>query len=144
MRKVSQVNVSYSNDKYMSVFLGVCKTESLLEEYMEKDYDFLVEDYIGFELGIDFGINTYDEDFMVRVVNDKNSNVIDEIFKDAIVFDLSKLKEQYPDGFDQPYNAVVVIGRMKYEGDVKEVHNEKFGYFKFLGNFEECTEVLYM
>ena len=104
---------------------------------MDKDYDFLDEDYIGFELGIDFGINTYDEDFMVRVVNDKSSNVIDEIFKDVIMFDISILKEQYPNGFDQPYNAVVVIGRMKYEGDIIEVHNEKFGYFKFLGIFEE-------
>jgi len=117
--------------------MGVCKTESLLEEYMEKDYDFLDDDYIGFELGIDFGINTYDEDFMVRVVNDKSSDSIDEVFKDAIVFELSILKEQYPDGFDQPYNAVIVIGRMKYEREVKEVYNEKFGYFKFLGIYEE-------
>lgn len=137
MRKVRQVDVSYSNDRYMSVFLGVCKTQRLLEKYMDKNYDLLYDDYIGFELGIDFGINTYDEDFSVMVVNDKSSNSIDEVFREADVFDLSILKEQYPNGLDQPYNAVVVIGRMKYEGDVKEVHNKKFGYFKFLGIFEE-------
>ena len=137
MRKVDQLDISYSNDDYMSVFVGVCKSESLLDEYMDKDYDLLGDDYIGFELGVDFGINTYDEDFMVRVVHDKSSTDIDEVFKDAEVFDLSILKKQYPNGFDQPYNAVVVIGRMKYEGDITEVHNEKFGYFKFLGIFNE-------
>ncbi len=137
MRKVDQLDISYSNDDYMSVFVGVCKSESLLDEYMDKDYDLLGDDYIGFELGVDFGINTYNEDFMIRVVHNKSSTDIDEVFKDAEMFDLSILKKQYPNGFAQPYNAVVVIGRMKYEGDITEVHNEKFGYFKFLGIFEE-------
>ena len=30
-----------------------------------------------------------------------------------------------------------MIGGMEYKGDVKEVHNEKFGYFKYLGYFNE-------
>lgn len=77
MREVRQLDVSYSNDEYLSVFLGVCKTDELLEEYMEKDYDLLDDMCIGFEMGVDFGINTYDEDFMVRVVNSKASNSIE-------------------------------------------------------------------
>ena len=138
MREVKQVDISYSNDEYESgsVFVGVCKSEELLEQYMEKDYDLLDDDCIGFELGVDFGINTYDEDFMVRVFHNQPSNCIDDIFKDAEVFDLSVLKEQYPDGLEQPYNAVIVICGMKYEGTIKEVNNKEFGYFKFLGYFE--------
>ena len=27
------------------------------------------------------------------------------------------------------FNAVIVIGGMEYKGDVKEVRNEKFGYY---------------
>ena len=94
MREVKQVDISYSNDEYESgsVFVGVYKSEELLEQYMEKDYDLLVDDYIGFELGVDFGINTYDEDFMVRVFHNQPSNCIDDIFKDAEVVDLSVLK----------------------------------------------------
>ena len=137
MRKVRQLDISYSNDKYMSVFLGVCKTDKLLEKYMKKDYDVLDDMYIGFEMGVDFGINTYDEDFMVRVVNSEASNSIETIFKDAVMFDLSELITQYPNGLEQEYNAVIIIGRMKYEGDIKEVHNKKFGYFKFFGVFSE-------
>lgn len=138
MRKVEQVDISYSNDEYEagSVFVGVCKSEELLKQYMEKDYDLLEDDYIGFELGIDFGINTYDEDFMVRVFHNQPSNRIDDIFKYAEIFDLSVLKEQYPDGLEQLYNAVIIICGMKYEGNVKEVDNKDFGYFKFLGYFE--------
>lgn len=44
---------------------------------------------------------------------------------------------QYPNGLEQEYNAVIIIGRMKYEGDVKEVYNKKFGYFRFLSVFSE-------
>ena len=51
-------------------------------------YDLLFDEYIGFEMGVDFGINTYDEDFMVRVFHDEPSNSIDKIFKDAEVFNL--------------------------------------------------------
>ncbi len=137
MRERRQLNVSYSNDEYMSIFLGICKSEELLEEYLDKDYDLLEDDYIGFEMGVDFGINTYDEDFMLGVLNAEASNSIDEIFKNVDMFDVSKLKEQYPNELEQAYNTVIIIGRMKYEGNVKEVSDGKFGYFKFFGIFED-------
>lgn len=59
IRKVEQLDICYSNgrEKRCSVFAGVCLSRELFEQYYEKDYDLLYEDYIGFEAGIDFGIN---------------------------------------------------------------------------------------
>ena len=134
MREVAQKDYTFSNDAYISVFVGVCKSQELLNQYMDKDYDLLNEyDCIGFEMGVDFNINTYDEDFSVFVINPKMSNDIEEVFADATVFDINLLKKDYPDGLDRPYNAAMVIGGLKYEGEVKEIQNDEFGYFKFLG-----------
>ena len=137
MREVQKKNYCYSNDEYLSVFVGVCKSQELLDQYLEKDYELLNEyDCIGFELGVDFGINTYDEDFSVFVVNPKMSKDLEEVFVEAEVFDMELLKKDYPDGLDRPYNTAIIIGRLKYEGEVKEIQNE-FGYFKFLGVYPD-------
>ncbi|MDE7200832.1 MAG: immunity 22 family protein [Lachnospiraceae bacterium] len=138
MREVAQKDYTFSNDAYISVFVGVCKSQELLNQYMDKDYDLLNEyDCIGFEMGVDFNINTYDEDFLVFVINPKMSNDIEEVFADATVFDINLLKKDYPDGLDRPYNAAIVIGGLKYEGEVKEIQNDEFGYFKFLGVYPD-------
>ena len=137
MREVQKKNYCYSNDEYLSVFVGVCKSQELLDQYLEKDYELLNEyDCIGFELGVDFGINFYDEDFSVFVVNPKMSKDLEEVFVEAEVFDMELLKKDYPDGLDRPYNTAIIIGRLKYEGEVKEIQNE-FGYFKFLGVYPD-------
>lgn len=137
MREVEHMDYTFSNDDYLSVFVGICKSQELLDHYMEQDYELLDLDYIGSEFGIDFTINFYDEDFSVAVVNSKMSNNINDIFYDANVFDLNLLKKDYSDNLDKPYNTAIVIGRMKYEGDVKEIQNDEFGYFKFLGVYPE-------
>ena len=137
MREVKKKNYSFSNDEYVSVFIGVCKSQELLDQYLEKDYELLNEyDCIGFELGVDFGINTYDEDFAVFIVNPNMSKDVEEVFADAAVFDTDLLKKDYPDDLDRPYNTAIVIGKLKYEGEVKEIQNE-FGYFKFLGIYPD-------
>ena len=137
MREAQKKNYCYSNDEYLSVFVGVCKSQELLDQYLEKDYELLNEyDCIGFELGVDFGINTYDEDFSVFVVNPNMSKDLEEVFVEAEVFDMELLKKDYPDGLDRPYNTAIIIGRLKYEGEVKEIQNE-FGYFKFLGVYPD-------
>ena len=41
MREVAQKDYTYSNDAYISVFVGVCKSQELLNQYMDKDYDLL-------------------------------------------------------------------------------------------------------
>jgi len=137
MRQVEQLDVSYSTDEdRCSVFAGVCKSQELFEQYWEKNYELLWDDYIGFEMGIDFGINTYDEDFAVMVLQKNLTSQIDELVKDAETFDIDALKRMYPDGLDRPYNAIIILHRVIYDGPIKEVQNEAFGYFKFLGVFD--------
>ena len=137
MREVEKKKYCFSIDEYLYVFVGVCKSQELLDQYLEKDYELLNEyNCIGFELGVDFGINTYDEDFSVFIVNPNMSKDLEEVFVEAEVFDMDLLKKDYPDGLDRPYNTAIVIGRLKYEGEVKEIQNE-FGYFKFLGVYPD-------
>lgn len=138
MREVDQSDVCYSNDNEnrCSVFAGVCGSRELLEKYLDKDYDLLEDDCIGFEMGVDFGINTYDEEFAVWVFREELTNQIDELVKGAEIFDIDALKKMYPDGLDKPYNAIVILDRMIYDGPVKEIQNEVFGHFKFLGVFD--------
>lgn len=137
MREVEQKDYTYSNDEYVSVFIGNCNSQELLNRYLEKDYEMLDVDCIGSEFGIDFGINTYDEDFLVAVANAKSSNSIEEIFAKAGVFDIDKLKANYPNDLEGFYNSAIVVGKLKYEGDTKEIQNNEFGHFKFLGIFPE-------
>ena len=60
MRQIEQLDISYTTrENRCSVFVGVCKSQELFEQYWEKDYDLLHNEYIGFEMGVDFGINTY-------------------------------------------------------------------------------------
>ncbi len=70
------------------------------------------DDYIGFEMGVDFGINTYDEDFAVMVLQKDLTASIDELVKDAEIFDIDALKRMYPDGLDRPYNAIIILDRV--------------------------------
>lgn len=136
MRTVRRSNTNYSDDEYLSVFVGVCHSQALFEQYWDKNYELLDHDYIGFEMGVDFGINTYDEDFAVMVLKETSTNQIDDLFEDAEIFDLDALKNMFPNGLDQPYNAVIILDRVNYDGKIKDVENETFGYFKFLGAFK--------
>ena len=140
MRKVKQNEHDFSNNLYLSVFVGVCESEKLLRQYLQQDAELLGQNCIGSEFGIDFQINSFDYyigEWEVSVVNARMSNDIDEIFADTAEFDLNLLKQDYPDGLDQMYNTVIIIGRLKYEGEVQEIQNEEFGYFKFLGTYPE-------
>ena len=118
------------------LFVGVCKSQELFEQYWEKDYELLHNDYIGFEMGVDFGINTYNEDFAIMMLRKNLTTKIDELVKDAEIFDIDALKRLYPDGLDRPYNAIIILDRVSYDGSIQEVQNETFGYFKFLGVFD--------
>lgn len=66
----------------------------------------------------------------------KLTTQIDELVKDAETFDIDALKKCYPDGLDRAYNAIIILHRVAYDGPVREVQNETFGYFKFLGVFD--------
>ena len=137
MRQVEQLDISYTTlESRCSIFVGVCKSQELFEQYWEKDYDLLHNEYIGFEMGVDFGINTYDEDFAIMIWRKNLTAKIDELVEDAEIFDIDALKRLHPDGLDRPYNAIIVLDRVSYDGSIQEVQNETFGYFKFLGVFD--------
>ena len=137
MRQVEQLDISYTTqESRCSVFVGVCKSRELFEQYWEKDYDLLHDEYIGFEMGVDFGINTYNEDFAIMMLRKNLTTRIDELIKDAEIFDIDALKRMYPDGLDRPYNAIIILDRVIYDGSIQEGQNETFGYFKFLGGFD--------
>ncbi len=137
MRKVEQIAISYSTDENRcSVFAGICESQERFEQYWEKDYELLNDDCIGFEMGIDFGINTYDEDFAVMVMQEHTTNQIDELVKGAEIFDIEAMKRMYPGGLDIPCNAIIILDRVIYDGPIREVKNEIFGRFKFLGVFD--------
>lgn len=116
--------------------LASASRRNCLSNIGKKDYELLCNDCIGFEMGIDFGINTYDEDFAVMVLQEELTDRIDELVKDAEVFNIDALKRMYPDGLDRPYNAIIILDRLIYDGAVQEVQNERFGFFKFLGVFD--------
>ena len=109
----------------VSVFVGVCRSEDLFEQYWDEKV-----------LGYDFGFSC-NEDFSIIKFRNEPLRQIDALFDDAVSFVLKELKEIYPNGLDKAYNAVYVIGHMNYKGTVTEVENETFGYFKFLGTFSK-------
>ena len=53
MREVDKKDYTFSNDEYDSIFVGVCKSQELLDEYLEQDYELLNVDCIGSEFGIE-------------------------------------------------------------------------------------------
>ncbi len=109
----------------VSVFVGVCRSEELFEQYWDDEV-----------LGYDFGF-WCDEDFSIIKFRKEPLRQIDALFDDAVSFVMKELKEKYPNGLDKAYNAVYVVGHMNYKGTVTEVENETFGYFKFLGTFSK-------
>ena len=135
MREVEQLEVEYGDRDYVSVFVGVCPSRERFEAYMEKDYERLHVDDIGFEMGVDFGINTYDEDMAVFYFRQRPSAQIAELFEESI-FDLDELKRRYPQGLDRVYHAVCQLGGLRFEGPVEAYDSAEFGYFKFLGAFK--------
>ena len=66
MREVEKKDYTFSNDEYDSIFVGICKSQELLNEYFDKDYELLSLGYIGSEFGVDFNINTYEYSCAVK------------------------------------------------------------------------------
>jgi len=47
VKQVEQLDISYStNENRCSVFVGVCKSQELFEQYLEKDYQLLWDEMI--------------------------------------------------------------------------------------------------
>jgi len=139
MRKVESNKHELSNNLSLSVFVGVCKSEALLDEYLGQHRKRSESGLMHSQFRKDFNLN-YNEDeylYFVSTVNAQMSNDINEVFADVELFDLNLLKQDYPNHLDKAYNAVIIIVGVKYEGEIQEIQNDKFGYFKFLGIYPE-------
>ena len=110
---------------YVSVFVGICESQELLDGYLNQDCSVF---------GKDFHI-LYDEKCLMAIINPKKSNNVEKIFENIAIWELDLLKQDYQDNLDKPYNTAIVIKNMKYEGEIDEILNDKFGYFKFLGAY---------
>lgn len=135
MIKTESKEYGFGNNLYFSVFVGVCESEELLNEYLGQQRERSEIGLMRSRFGKDFNIKYYDNENLVFTVNAQMSKDVDEIFSDAEMFDLKLLKQEYSDYLDRDYNAVILVRGLKYEGEIQEIWNDKFGYFKFLGTY---------
>ena len=132
---MKNIKAYYRKDNYVSLWLCKVNSEQKLEEYVDLDYDKVENDEIPFELGCDFLISWYDEDFLEISYRpeDKGWDLLKEhsYMEDL----LPGLIERFQDEMDDEFNSVILIYNLDYDGNVKEVENQ-YGYFKFIGSFK--------
>ena len=132
---MKNIKAYYRKDNYVSLWLCKVNSEQKLEEYVDLDYDKVENDEIPFELGCDFLISWYDEDFLEISYRpeDKGWDLLKEhSYMEEL---LPGLIERFQDEMDDKFNSVILIYNLDYDGNVKEVENQ-YGYFKFIGSFE--------
>lgn len=132
---MKNIKAYYRKDNYVSLWLCKVNSEQKLEEYVDLDYDKVENDEIPFELGCDFLISWYDEDFLEISYRpeDKGWDLLKEhSYMEEL---LPGLIERFQDEMDDKFNSVILIYNLDYDGNVKEVENQ-YGYFKFIGSFK--------
>ena len=127
-----------TKEDYVSVFVGICKSQELLDDYLYQEYELSEGNHICSAFGADFHIS-YDKECLMATLNSQKSNDVKEIFANVAVFETDLLKHDYQDNLDKPYNAAIVIKNLKYEGKREEVLNGEFGRFRFLGAYRTKT-----
>lgn len=123
---------TYSNGDYMSIFVGRCESRQRLLEYVERDHYAYKDGFMSTELGDDFGIGYLHDDYLVINVNNEMCSDVDELFKEAAIFDMEDLKAVTGNTLEEKYNSVIILGGVKYDGHIKKVNNNVYGDFKFL------------
>lgn len=142
---MSSNRISYKKDNYLSIWLCNTKSEDILYRYVEIDYeeddddddDFNEHDeQICFQLGRDFNIFWYDEDFFEASFRDnvRGWDLLEgHSYMENII---PMLKENYQNLMNDAFNSVIIFYNFKYDGNVREVENEQYGHFRFVGAFE--------
>ncbi len=125
----------FDEDGYVSIWLCNTKSEEMLRQYVEIDYED-EEDEIGFQMGHDFNIWWYDEDFF-EASHKKNAKGWDLLDGHSYMENIKCiLKEKYSHLLDKEYNGIIIFYNFKYDGNIAEKENNQYGYFKFVGSFE--------
>lgn len=125
INKRKRCKTEEADGDYVSVFVGICESQELLDDYLNQECS---------DFGTDFHI-LYDKKCLMAIINPQKSNDVEKIFENMAIREMDLLKQDYQDNLDKLYNTAIVIKNMKYEGKTDEILNDKFGYFKFLGAY---------
>lgn len=125
----------YDKDGFLSLWLCNVDSEQLLQDYINIDYEKVEKDEIPFPLGCDFNISWYDEDFIETAF--ENGRTGWDLLKGHSYIEsvIPLLKKDYQEVLEKNYNGTIIIYNLKYNGNVTEIKNETYGYFKFIGSF---------
>lgn len=143
MKNSTKTFINYEKEGYLSLWLCKTLSKDKLFRYLEIDYgeddeDLDIDDiYIAdFKMGKDFNIMWYDEDKVEMSYKDgmKGWELLEgHSFIDSI---LPTLNEKYQNVMDDIYNSVIILYDFMYDGYIKEVNNDLYGFFKYIGTFE--------
>lgn len=126
------MNEYYGKEDYVSVWIGKCSEEELFNEYIELK---AVEGDFSFELGNDFGISSYDEDFSLVYYRQKGTKNLKVLLDTGVPkYVIKHFVKKAGRFLKEEFNCCVMFCEMDYTGEVKEVINEKFGKFVYLGS----------
>lgn len=122
----------YGKEDYVSVWIGNCNSQEQFNEYIELKN---IHGDLHFELGNDFGIYSYDEDFSL-VYYSKNATrdlsiLLDTGAPEYVAKHFIKKKGRF---LKEDFNCCVMFYDMKYTGKMKEIVNEQYGKFVYLGS----------
>ena len=102
------------DDDFISAFAGLCESREKLNQYLAMDYPLQQEDYIGWEMGIDFSINFYDEDFCILDFIPEPSTDISTVCKESSPEIIEALKKMYPSGLSKQCNSWILLVGINY------------------------------
>ena len=128
---------SYGKENYVSVWIGNCKTMDLFNEYIEIQYpnDDEDDEVSRFELGKNFGIRTYEEAFsLVNYCEVETNNLKELLNTGAPDYVEQYFIQQNGQCLQEKFNCCIMFYDMDYSGNKKEIINEKYGKFVFLGS----------
>lgn len=125
---------SYTEENYVSVWIGKCKEFEVFNQYIDKKYG-VEDEESAFCLGSDFGIKTYNEDFSLVYFNETATKRLDILLDvGAPDYVMTHFLEQYGEELEEEYNCAIMFYDMKYTGELTKCVNDKFGEFVFLGS----------
>lgn len=127
---------NYDKENYVSVWVGVCDNVEKYNEYIKNHYD-RDDEQSTFELGEDFGIDTYDDTYTLVYFSENATTSIQELLDiGEPEYVIENFKRFYGEKLDKQYNCTIMIYDMKYDGTIKHCQNPKYGEFDFLGSME--------
>ncbi len=126
---------NYVKEDYLSVWVGKCENIELFNAYIKFHYLEDDDESCTFELGKDFEILTYEEEYsLVHYGEVTTKNISELLDTGAPDYVTEYFVKKYGSCLQKEYNCCVMFYDMKYEGQVEEVINEQYGEFKFLGS----------